>query len=29
MIYYGLPTRWSPDVEEHIVRETRKLHEGL
>lgn len=29
MIYYGLPTRWSVDVEEHIVRETRKLHEGL
>lgn len=29
MIYYGLPTRWSPDVEEHIVRETRKLHDGL
>lgn len=29
MIYYGLATRWSPDVEEHIVREVKKLHDGL
>jgi hypothetical protein len=29
MIYYGLPTRWSSDVEEHIVREVQKLHSGL
>lgn len=29
MIYYGLPTKWSTDVEEHIIRETRALHESL
>ncbi len=29
MIYYGLATRWSPAVEEHIVREVKNLHEGL
>jgi neutral ceramidase len=25
MIYYGLPTKWSPDVEEHIVRTVKEL----
>ena len=25
MIYYGLPTKWSLDVEEHIVRTVREL----
>ncbi|MEE2705928.1 MAG: neutral/alkaline non-lysosomal ceramidase N-terminal domain-containing protein [Planctomycetota bacterium] len=25
MVYYGLPTAWSPDVEEMIVEEVRKL----
>ena len=29
MIYYGLPTKWSPDVEEHIIREVRMLHQGV
>jgi len=29
MIYYGLPTKWSPDVEEHIIREIRSLHEAV
>jgi hypothetical protein len=29
MIYYGLPTKWSAEVEEHIIRETRALHETL
>jgi hypothetical protein len=24
MVYYGLPTVWSPDVEELIVREARR-----
>lgn len=26
MIYYGLPTVWSGDVEEHILRTTKELH---
>lgn len=25
MIYYGLPTKWSPNVEEHIVRTVKEL----
>jgi hypothetical protein len=29
MIYYGLPTKWSPDVEEHIVRTVRELDTEL
>jgi neutral ceramidase len=29
MIYYGLPTKWSADVEEHIIREVRSLHAAV
>jgi hypothetical protein len=29
MIYYGLPTKWSTDVEEHIVRTAQELGEQL
>lgn len=29
MIYYGLPTSWSTEVEEHIVRTVRELHSQL
>jgi len=29
MIYYGLPTKWSPEVEEHIVREVIEIHRKL
>ena len=25
MIYYGLPTKWSAEVEEHIVRTVKEL----
>ncbi|HQZ66450.1 MAG TPA: neutral/alkaline non-lysosomal ceramidase N-terminal domain-containing protein [Planctomycetaceae bacterium] len=28
MIYYGLPAKWSPDVEEHIVRTVKELAEA-
>ncbi len=28
MIYYGRPTRWSPNVEEHIVRTVHRLVEA-
>jgi hypothetical protein len=29
MIYYGLPTKWSPDVEDHIVREVVAAHRRI
>jgi hypothetical protein len=29
MIYYGLPTKWSGDVEEHIVRTVKELAEEV
>jgi neutral ceramidase len=29
MIYYGLPTKWSPEVEDHIVQEVIGLHRKL
>ena len=29
MIYYGLPTKWSGDVEEHIVKTVRELAEEV
>ena len=29
MIYYGLPTKWSDDVEEHIVKTVRELAEEV
>ncbi len=29
MVYYGLPTKWSPDVEEHIVRTAKELDAEL
>ena len=29
MIYYGLPTKWSADVEEHIVRTVKELAEEV
>jgi neutral ceramidase len=29
MIYYGLPAKWSEDVEEHIVRTVKELHTEL
>lgn len=28
MVYYGLPTSWSPEVEEHIMGEVRRQAEG-
>ncbi|MCA9077076.1 MAG: neutral/alkaline non-lysosomal ceramidase N-terminal domain-containing protein [Planctomycetaceae bacterium] len=29
MVYYGLPTAWSPDVEEHIIRTVHELVDAL
>ena len=29
MIYYGLPTKWSGDVEEHIVRTVKEMAEEV
>ena len=29
MIYYGLPSKWATDVEEHIVKTTQEISADL